>query len=86
MADNRSRGSYQGGGQKRFGRKKYCVFCADHIDSIDYKDVNLLQRYMAEDFKILPRRMTGTCARHHRSLTTAILRSRQVALLAYKAE
>ncbi|HZK29484.1 MAG TPA: 30S ribosomal protein S18 [Clostridia bacterium] len=85
MADNRRRGSYQGG-QKRFAKKKYCVFCADHIDFIDYKDVNLLQRYMAEDFKILPRRMTGTCARHQRSLTTAILRSRQVALLPYKVE
>ncbi|NLA95860.1 MAG: 30S ribosomal protein S18 [Clostridiaceae bacterium] len=84
MADTRRRGSYQG--QKRYGRKKYCVFCADHVDVIDYKDVNTLQRYLAENYKILPRRMTGTCARHQRVLTTAILRSRQVALLPYKAE
>ncbi len=84
MADNRKRGGYQG--QKRYGRKKYCVFCADHVDVIDYKDVNTLQRYMAENFKILPRRMTGTCARHQRALTTAIRRSRQVALLPYKPE
>ncbi|HPX93717.1 MAG TPA: 30S ribosomal protein S18 [Bacillota bacterium] len=84
MADTKKRGSYQS--QKRYGRKKYCVFCADHVDVIDYKDVNTLQRYLAENYKILPRRMTGTCARHQRALTRAILRSRQVALIPYKAE
>ncbi|MGI6158123.1 MAG: 30S ribosomal protein S18 [Saccharofermentanales bacterium] len=81
MADNRRRG--QG---RRYGRKKYCVFCADHVDAIDYKDVNTLQRYMAENYKILPRRMTGTCALHQRALTAAIRRARHVALLPYKSE
>lgn len=84
MSETRRRGSYQG--QRRYGQKKYCVFCADHIDHIDYKDVNTLQRYTAENYKILPRRMTGTCARHQRSLTNAIRRARQVALLPYTTE
>ena len=69
------------GGRK--GRKKVCGFCVDKVESIDYKDVARLRRYISERAKILPRRVTGTCARHQRALTTAIKRARQVALLPY---
>ena len=64
-------------------RKKVCTFCADKIEHIDYKDVNRLRKYISERAKIIPRRVTGTCARHQRDLTTAIKRARQIALLPY---
>lgn len=63
----------RGGGQRR--RKKVCYFCANHVDYIDYKDVELLKRYISEKGKILPRRVTGTCAKHQRTLTVAIKRA-----------
>ena len=70
------------GGRK--GRKKVCAFCADkEHDYIDYKDVNKLKRYMSERGKILPRRITGTCAKHQRALTVAIKRARHIALMPY---
>ena len=69
------------GGRK--GRKKVCGFCVDKVESIDYKDVARLRRYISERAKILPRRVTGTCARHQRELTVAIKRARQIALLPY---
>ncbi len=64
-------------------RKKVCHFCVDRVEEIDYKDVARLRKYVSERAKILPRRTTGTCARHQRALTTAIKRARQVALLPY---
>lgn len=64
-------------------RRKVCTFCVDKVDSIDYKDLAKLKRYMSERGKILPRRMTGTCAKHQRQLATAIKRSRTIALLPY---
>lgn len=64
-------------------RRKVCVFCADKIYDIDYKDVSRLRRFMSERAKILPRRMTGTCAKHQRQLTIAIKRARHIALLPY---
>jgi small subunit ribosomal protein S18 len=67
-------------------RRKVCSFCADKIDYIDYKDVPKLRRYVSERGKILPCRMTGTCAQHQRQLTVAIKRARYVALLPYVAE
>ena len=67
-------------------RRKVCAFCVDKLDSIDYKDVAKLRRYMSERGKILPRRMTGTCAAHQRQLTEAIKRARHVALLPFTAE
>ena len=67
----------------RKGRRKVCSFCVDKVDTIDYKDVAKLRKYTSERGKILPRRVTGTCARHQRALTTAIKRSRHVALLPY---
>lgn len=70
----------------RKGRKKVCTFCVDHVETIDYKDVAKLRRFISERAKILPRRVTGTCAYHQRELTTAIKRARQVALLPYSAD
>ena len=67
----------------RKGRRKVCSFCVDKVDTIDYKDVAKLRKYTSERGKILPRRVTGTCTRHQRALTTAIKRSRHVALLPY---
>ena len=72
------------GGMHR--RKKVCVFCGDKNGEIDYKDVNKLKRYVSERGKILPRRITGTCAKHQRALTVAIKRARHVALMPYVAE
>ena len=63
--------------------KKVCYFCANHIDYIDYKDVELLKRYISEKGKILPRRVTGTCAKHQRTLTVAIKRARIMGLLPF---
>ncbi|MGY3725417.1 small subunit ribosomal protein S18 [Granulicatella balaenopterae] len=69
------------GGMRR--RKKVCYFTANHIDYIDYKDVDLLKRYISEKGKILPRRVTGTCAKHQRALTVAIKRARIMGLLPF---
>ncbi len=67
-------------------RRKVCTFCADRVEHIDYKDVNRLRRCMTERAKILPRRVTGTCAFHQRELTTAIKRARHIALLPYVSD
>lgn len=64
-------------------RRKVCAFCAGKIEMIDYKDTQRLRRYLSERGKIVPRRVTGTCARHQRQLTTAIKRARHLALLPY---
>jgi len=70
--------------KKRGRRKKrVCIFCADKINHIDYKDFLKLKKFVSERGKILPRRITGNCAKHQRALTIAIKRSRHVALLAY---
>lgn len=67
-------------------RKKVCMFCVERSEKIDYKDVAKLRKCMTERAKILPRRVTGTCAYHQRELTSAIKRARHVALLPYTAE
>mgnify|MGYP000708322211 CR=1 FL=1 len=72
------------GGMRR--RKKVCVFCGKENNEIDYKDVEKLRRYITERGKILPKRITGTCAMHQREVTTAIKRARIVALLPYTAD
>ena len=72
------------GGMRR--RKKVCVFCGDKNGEIDYKDVNKLKRYVSERGKILPRRITGNCAKHQRALTVAIKRARHLALMPYTCE
>ena len=68
--------AYNRAGGPRKGRKKVCVFCVEKVDEIDYKDVTRLKRFVSERSKILPRRVTGTCAKHQRELTTAIKRAR----------
>lgn len=70
----------------RKARKKVCGFCVDKVENIDYKDIARLRRYMSERGKILPRRVTGTCAKHQRELTTAIKRARHVALMPYTSD
>ena len=67
-------------------RKKVCVFCADQNAVIDYKDVNRLKKFVSERGKILPRRITGTCAKHQRAITVAIKRARHIALMPYVQE
>src|SRR4051812_5722519 len=69
-----------------FRRRKVCKFCSDKIDDINYKDVKLLMPFVPERAKILPRRISGTCALHQRKLRTAIMRARQLALIPYTAE
>ncbi|HCH00085.1 MAG: 30S ribosomal protein S18 [Actinobacteria bacterium] len=64
-------------------RRKYCGFCKDKIDYIDFKDTNLLRRFMSDRGKIRPRRVTGTCAQHQRDLSIAIKRAREMALIPY---
>jgi small subunit ribosomal protein S18 len=71
------------GFRRRPGRRKVCRFCAEKDSRIDYKDVKTLSNYLSERGKIVPSRITGTCARHQRLLTTAIKRARTVALLPY---
>ena len=75
-------------GQRRtlFRRRKVCKFCADKIDDINYKDVKLISPFVPERGKILPRRISGTCAMHQRKLQTAIKRARQIALIPYVTE
>src|SRR5258707_6231664 len=69
------------GGRKFFRRKKVCKFCVEKIDDINYKDVRLLQQFVAERGKIVPRRLTGVCTPHQRRLSAAIQRARNIALL-----
>lgn len=73
-------------GGPRPRRRKVCQFCVDRIDYIDYKDVGRLNKFVSERGKIVPRRVTGTCAQHQRELTSAIKRSRQVALMPYVSD
>ena len=76
-------------GQQRrpmFRRRKVCKFCSDKIDDINYKDTKLLMPFVPERAKILPRRISGTCAMHQRKLRTAIMRARQLALIPYTSE
>ena len=88
----RGRGDKKAGdkekGQRRpmFRRRKVCKFCADKIDDINYKDAKLLCPFVPERGKVLPRRISGTCAMHQRKLQTAIKRARQIALIPYVTE
>jgi len=69
--------------KRSFQRRKVCVFCADSQMKIDYKDVKTLNHFITERGKILPRRISGNCAKHQRELTTAIKRSRNIALMPF---
>ena len=82
---NRPEGGFKrrGGGRRR---KKVCVFCGEKSTPIEYKDVARLRKYVSERGKILPRRITGNCAKHQRALTVAVKRARHVALMPYTME
>ena len=67
-------------------KKKNCAFCNDKIDCLDYKDVSKLKRFLSEAGKILPRRITGTCALHQRKLSSAVKKAREASLMAYVFE
>ena len=82
--ENREQRPARGGNMHR--RKKVCLFCADKVEVIDYKDTGKLRKFISERAKILPRRVTGTCAKHQRELTTAIKRARQAALLPFVSD
>jgi len=89
MAENKAPKAgreFSGAPRQRRSRRKVCNFCANKVETIDFMDVATLKKYVSESGKILPKRMTGTCAIHQRELTTAIKRARQLALLPYKAE
>lgn len=77
--------AYSKGGARK-GRRKVCQFCVEKCDHIDYKDASKLKKFTSERAKILPRRVTGTCAKHQRELTIAIKRARQIAILPYSAD
>jgi small subunit ribosomal protein S18 len=79
----RSSGRDRRGGGQRGRRRKVCGFCVDRVKHIDYKDVKRLQRFVSERGKILPRRRTGTCAKHQRALSIAVKRARHMALLPF---
>jgi small subunit ribosomal protein S18 len=82
----RPAGGPGGGGRKFFRRKKVCKFCVEKIDNISYRDVRLLQGFVAERGKITPRRLTGVCTTHQRQLSQAIKQSRNIALLPFAAK
>jgi small subunit ribosomal protein S18 len=83
-AGDKEKGQRRSGGF--FRRRKVCKFCADKIDDINYKDQKLLSSFVPERGKVLPRRISGTCAKHQRALRVAIVRARQLALLPYSAD
>ncbi len=72
--------------KRRFHRRKVCRFCADKIPFIDYKDTKTLRGFVTDRGKIIPRRISGNCAKHQRELTTAVKRSRNIALLPFVGE
>jgi len=83
----RDQGGPSPGGRKQyFRRRKVCKFCDEKIDVIDYKDVRLVGQFVSERGKILPRRLTGTCASHQHVLTVAIKRARNIAFLPFASE
>ena len=84
--DKKGADKQQGQRRPMFRRRKVCKFCADKIDDINYKDVKLLSGFVPERGKVLPRRISGTCAKHQRALRVAIVRARQLALLPYAAD
>lgn len=86
--DRRDRGDAgkKGGSRMKRGKKKVCAFCVDKADTIDYKDINKIRKFVTERGKILPRRISGNCAKHQRALTDAVKRARNIALLPFTTE
>ncbi len=86
MDDVREQESGQGGERRFFSRPKICQFCADQRLVIDYKNVDMLRRFVTEEGKMRPRRQSGNCAKHQREVAAAVKRARQIALLPYVYE
>lgn len=86
MADNKNSRKNKNDKPFRRPRKKVCNFCVDKVEEIDYKDVEKLKKYVSDKGKILPRRVTGTCAKHQRKVTVAIKRARTIALLPFTVQ
>lgn len=85
--ENREMNDKKGGKPiKRRTRRKVCQFCVDKVEHIDYKDIGKLRKFLSEKAKILPRRISGNCAKHQRQMTTAIKRARHIALLPYTTD
>ncbi|WP_242395578.1 30S ribosomal protein S18 [Anaeromyxobacter oryzisoli] len=81
--DREDRGGEEGGGRRGFGRRKVCRFCADKTLKVDYKDQGQMKYFLTERGKIIPRRISGNCAKHQREVATAIKRGRMLAILPY---
>src|SRR5512132_4318819 len=81
--DRDDRGGDEGGGRRGFGRRKVCRFCADKALKVDYKDQGQLKYFLTERGKIIPRRISGNCAKHQREVATAVKRARMLAILPY---
>jgi small subunit ribosomal protein S18 len=81
--DRDERGGEEGGGRRGFGRRKVCRFCADKALKVDYKDQGQLKYFLTERGKIIPRRISGNCAKHQREVATAVKRARMLAILPY---
>jgi len=81
--DRGDRGGEEGGGRRGFGRRKVCRFCADKNLKVDYKDQQQLKYFLTERGKIIPRRISGNCAKHQREVATAVKRGRMLAILPY---
>lgn len=86
MAEKNAKKGVKGDKPFRRPRKKVCNFCVEKVDEIDYKDVEKLKKYVSDKGKILPRRVTGTCAKHQRKVTESIQRARHIALLPYTVQ
>lgn len=84
--EGRDMGAKKGGAKMRRAKRKVCSFCMDKSKEIDYKDINKLRKYVTERGKILPRRISGNCAKHQRELTAAIKKARNIALLPFTTE
>ena len=83
--DRDERGGEEGGGRRGFGRRKVCRFCADKALKVDYKDQGQMKYFLTERGKIIPRRISGNCAKHQREVATAVKRGRMLAILPYTA-
>jgi len=81
--EREDRGGGEEGGRRGFGRRKVCRFCADKALKVDYKDQNQMKYFLTERGKIIPRRISGNCAKHQREVATAIKRGRMLAILPY---
>lgn len=86
MAERKPRSKGDNASKGRRMKKRVCAFCMDKSDGIDYKDISKMRKFVSERGKIIPRRISGNCAKHQRQLTEAVKRARHIAFLPYNAE